>query len=168
MKAQILVRAKAKKLPSFCFFFLFIFYNSHMEIDLVIADFGEIKLTADDNLGDLQLGRVRQEYILDPYLRGILSWAVLDADKMIFYKDRELFLMTSVIYSEKFEVVGKRMQEVCTLSFSIFASSDSFQLKWLSSSRVSGELAFSDFSFSLVFSGKQKLVSNPHRSSQRF
>jgi len=142
--------------------------NSHMEIDLVIADFGEIKVTADDNLGDLQLGRVRQEYILDPDLRGILSWAVLDADKMIVYKDRELFLMTSVIYSEKFEVVGKRMQEVCTLSFSIFASSDSFQLKWLSTSRVSGELAFSDFSFSLVFSGKQKPVSNPHRSSQRF
>ena len=139
-----------------------------MEIDLVIADFGEIKVTADDNLGDLQLGRVRQEYILDPDLRGILSWAVLDADKMIVYKDRELFLMTSVIYSEKFEVVGKRMQEVCTLSFSIFASSDSFQLKWLSTSRVSGELAFSDFSFSLVFSGKQKPVSNPHRSSQRF
>ena len=133
-----------------------------------IADFGEIKLTADDNLGDLQLGRVRQEYILDPDLRGILSWAVLDADKMIVYKDRELFLMTSVIYSEKFEVVGKRMQEVCTLSFSIFASSDSFQLKWLSSSRVSGELAFSDFSFSLVFSGRQNLVSNPHRNSQRF
>ncbi|XP_067035698.1 uncharacterized protein [Acropora muricata] len=85
--------------------------NSHMEIDLVIADFGEIKLTTDDNLGDLQLGRVRQEYILDPDLREILSWAVLDADKMIVYKDRELFLMTSVIYSEKFEVVGKRMQE---------------------------------------------------------
>ena len=144
------------------------FHNRHKEFSFDIARVGKIKLTADDNLGDLQLGRVRQEYILDPDLREILSWAVLDADKMIVYKDRELFIMTSVIYSEKFEVVGKRMQEVCTLSFSIFASSDSFQLKWLSSSRVSGELAFSDFSFSLVFSGKQKLVSNPHRSSQRF
>jgi len=29
-----------------------------MKIDLDIADIGEIKLTADDNLGDLQLGRV--------------------------------------------------------------------------------------------------------------
>ena len=35
---------------------------------------------------------------------------------MIVYEDRELFLMTSVVYSENFEAVGKRMQEVCTLS----------------------------------------------------
>ena len=87
-----------------------------MEIDLDVADVEEMKLTADDNKGDLELGRVRQEYILDPDLRGILSCAVLDADKMIAYEDRELFLMTSVVYSENFEVVGKRMQEVCTLS----------------------------------------------------
>ena len=70
----------------------------------------------DDSLGDLQLGRVREEYILDPDLRGIQSCVVLDADKMIVYEDRELFLMTSVVYSENFEAVGKRMQEVCTLS----------------------------------------------------
>ena len=73
-------------------------------------------MTADDNLGDLQLGRVGQEYILDPDLREILSCAVLDAEKMIPYQDQELFLITSVVYSEKFEVVGKRKQEVCTLS----------------------------------------------------
>ena len=73
-------------------------------------------MTADDNLGDLQLGRVRQEYILDPDLRGILSCAVLDADKMIPYQDQELFLITSVVYSEKFDVVGKRKQEVRTFS----------------------------------------------------
>jgi len=85
--------------------------DSHMEIDLGLADVGEIKLTADDNLGDLQLGRVREEYILDPDLRGILSCAVLDADKMIVYEDRELFLTTSVVYSENVEVVRKRMQE---------------------------------------------------------
>ncbi|XP_015770417.1 PREDICTED: uncharacterized protein LOC107348871 isoform X3 [Acropora digitifera] len=85
--------------------------DSHTEIDLNIADIGDIKLTADDNLGDLQLGKVRQEYILDPDLRGILSCTVLDADKMIPYQDQELFLITSVVYSEKFDVVGKRKQE---------------------------------------------------------
>ena len=73
-------------------------------------------MTADDNLGDLLLGRVGQKYILDPDLRGILSCAVLDADKMIPYQDQELFLITSVVYSEKYEVVGKRKQEVCTFS----------------------------------------------------
>ena len=89
-----------------------------MEIGFDIADVGGVKLTADDNFGDLQLGKVRQEYILDPHFREILrsAYAVLDANKMIPYQDHELLLMTSVIYSEKFEVVGKRKQEVCTLS----------------------------------------------------
>ena len=85
-----------------------------MDIDL--ANIGEINLTADVNLGDLHLGRVGQKYILDLDLRKILSCAVLDADTMIPYQDEELLLITSVIYSEKFEVVGKRKQEVCTLS----------------------------------------------------
>ena len=75
-----------------------------------------MKVTADDNLGDVQLGKVRQEYILDPDFREILFHAVLDAEKMIAYQDHELFLITSVVYSEKFEVVGKRKQEVCALS----------------------------------------------------
>ena len=70
-------------------------------------------MTGDDNLGDLLLGRVHERYILDPDLRGILSCAVLDADKMIAYQDHELLLITSVVYSEKFEVVGRRKQEVC-------------------------------------------------------
>ena len=116
MKLQTLLRAKANNHFLFVFSLYIYFHNSHMEIDLGIADVGEIKQTADDNLGDLQLGRVREEYILDPDLRGILSCAVLDADKMIVYEDRELFLTTSVVYSENVEVVRKRMQEVCTLS----------------------------------------------------
>ena len=70
-----------------------------MKIDLDTADIGEIKLTSDDNLEELQLGTaIRQEYILDPDFRGILSCAVLDADKMIICEGRELFLMTSVVY----------------------------------------------------------------------
>ena len=62
-------------------------------------------LTADGNPVELQLGRVGQEYILDSDLRGILSRVVLDANKMIPYQDQELFLITSVVYSKKFEVV---------------------------------------------------------------
>ena len=54
---------------------------------------------------DLQLGRVGQKYVLDPDLRGILSRVGLDADKMIPYQDQELFLITSVIYTTKFQVV---------------------------------------------------------------
>ena len=87
-----------------------------MKLDFAIADVGETKLTVHVNLGDLQLGRVRQEYILDPDLRDILSLAVLDADKMTPYQDQELFLITSVVNSEKFEVVGERKKEVCAFS----------------------------------------------------
>jgi len=54
---------------------------------------------------ELQLGRVGQKYVLDPDLRGILSRVVLDADKMIPYQDQELFLITSVVYTTKFQVV---------------------------------------------------------------
>lgn len=72
-------------------------------------------MIADDNLRSILLGRVREEYILDPDLRGILSRAVLDADKMIAYQGHELLLMTSVVYSESFEVVDERKQKVCTL-----------------------------------------------------
>ena len=184
MRAQTLVRAKANNHLIFLFFSvylfsqqthgaevicvhlalslldsfflsLFDFHDSHTQIDLNIGDMGEIKRTADDNLGDLQLGRVRQEYIIDPDLRVILSCTVLDADKMIPYHDQELFLITSVVYSKKFEVVGKRNPEVCALSPSIFVSSDCFQLKWLASSRVGGELVFSNFSFSWFSAGNR-------------
>ncbi|XP_067035701.1 uncharacterized protein [Acropora muricata] len=82
--------------------------DSEIDIGVGVGAMADIKLIADDNLGDLLLGSVRQEYILDPDLRGLLSIAVLDADKMIAYQDHELLLITSVVYSEKFEVVGER------------------------------------------------------------
>ena len=124
------------------------YQHRHSEVDFDIPRVGEIRLTADDNMGDLLLGRVRQKYILDPDLRGILSRTVLDADKMIPYQDQELLLITSVVYSEKFEVVGERKLEVCTLSLASFwipfrvcfdfLSSGCFMLKWMASSRVGG------------------------------
>ena len=87
-----------------------------MKLALDGAHFGGANLTVDVNLGDLQLGRVREEYILDPDLRDILSVAEVDPNKMIPHRDRELFLITSVVNSEKFEVVGKRKREVRTFS----------------------------------------------------
>ena len=88
----------------FFFSLLICFHNRHTEGDFDIARIG---LTADGNLVDFQLGRVGQKCILDPDLRGILSRVVLNADKMISYQDQDLFLITSVVYNEKFEVVVK-------------------------------------------------------------
>jgi len=78
------------------------------EIGCNIAGGGEIHVNTDKNLGDLALGKLRQEYILDVELRGILRSAALDGEKMMPYKGQELFLITSAVYSEKFEVVGER------------------------------------------------------------
>ena len=142
-----------------------------MEIYVNVAEIGRIKLTAYVDLGDLQLGRVGQKYILDPELREILSCAVLDAEKMIPYQDQELFLITSVVYSEKFELVGKRKQEVCTFSpplLWICVCFDFHIIRLFPAKMVVVTWHFNSFPFPLVFSGKEKFVSNHHRSSQKF
>ena len=66
------------------------------------------------NQGVLTLGNLTQKYIIDdPDLRGILANAELDANKMkAFAECDKLLLITSVIYSEKFELNGERMHQV--------------------------------------------------------
>ena len=66
-----------------------------------------------DNQGVLTLGKLSQKYTDDPDLRGILANAELDASKMKpFAECDKLLLITSVIYSEKFELEGERMHQV--------------------------------------------------------
>ena len=87
---------------------------------------------------------------------------------MIPYQDQELFLITSVVYSEKFQAVEVEYAIFSTFLFAvIFISSDSFQLKCLASSSVSGELAITNFSFPLVFSREKKWPPALQCSSQR-
>jgi len=65
-----------------------------------------------DEQGVLQLGNLSQDYISDPDLRAVLANADLDANKMKDFEDQELLLATSVIYSDKFVLIGKRMRQV--------------------------------------------------------
>ena len=66
-----------------------------------------------DKDGVLTLGKLSEKYIDDTDLRAILANAELDANKMeAFPKSYQLRLITSVIYSEKFELKGKRMHQV--------------------------------------------------------
>ena len=116
MKAHALERAKADNHFRFFFSLFICFHNRREEIGCNIGGCGEIHVNTDKNLGDLALGKLRQEYILDVELRGILRSAALDGEKMMPYKGQELFLITSAVYSEKFEVVGEREYKVCTLS----------------------------------------------------
>ena len=73
---------------------------------------GNIK--SNDEKGILALGELSQEYIDDPDLRALLANAELDANKMKSFADDKLLLITSVIYSEKFELKGERMRQVKT------------------------------------------------------
>ena len=85
----------------------------HNEFDVDAAGFagGTVRLCY--NQGVLALGKLSQKYIDDPDLRGILANAELDANKMKpFAECDKLLLITSVIYSEKFELKGERMHEV--------------------------------------------------------
>ena len=69
----------------------------------------------DDEKGVLALGNLSYKYIDDPDLRGILANAELDASKMKSFAESDiLLLITSIIYSEKFELKGKRMHQVNT------------------------------------------------------
>ena len=66
-----------------------------------------------DKDGVLTLGKLSEKYIDDTDLRAILANAELDANKMeAFAESNQLYLITSVIYSEKFELKGKRMHQV--------------------------------------------------------
>lgn len=71
---------------------------------------GTIKLG--DGQGDLKLGKLRQHYIEDADLRKILAETILDPNKMKNFDRHALLLITSVIYSEKFELKGKRLVKV--------------------------------------------------------
>ncbi|XP_068744475.1 uncharacterized protein [Montipora capricornis] len=84
---------------------------SHRKGSLDLGEIGEISLTIDDNLGDLQLGKVSQEYISDSDLRKILTRFDLDTNMMSCLQGHELRLVTSVVYSERFEIQGNRKHE---------------------------------------------------------
>ena len=72
-----------------------------------------------DELGFLELGRLDQGYIRDPDLRDILANTDLDSNKMKALESQKLRLITTVIYSERFEVKGTRSREICTYCMDI-------------------------------------------------
>ena len=83
------------------------------EFDVDIAGFAGGTIRLCDNQGVLTLGKLSQKSISDPDLRGILANAELDANKMKPFEECDkLLLITSVIYSERFELIGERMHQV--------------------------------------------------------
>ena len=76
------------------------------------ANIASIEIKINEDLGSLELGRIDQEYILDPDLREVLAKTELDINKTGVFEDQELRLITSVIYSQRFVVKGNRKNEV--------------------------------------------------------
>ena len=72
----------------------------------------KVNVKISDDLGELELGKLDQEYIKDPDLRELLDMAALDVKRMKSLEDQKLRLICSVIYSEKFVLKGKRGHEV--------------------------------------------------------
>ena len=73
----------------------------------------KVNVKVSDVLGELELGKLDQEYIKDPDLRELLAdKAALDVKRMESLEDQKLRLIYSVIYSEKFVLKGKREHEV--------------------------------------------------------
>ena len=61
------------------------------------------------------LGRIDQEYIRDPDLREVLAKTDIDNEKADVFEGQQLRLIISVIFSERFEVKGKRRNKVFTV-----------------------------------------------------
>ncbi|PFX29859.1 uncharacterized protein LOC111324274 [Stylophora pistillata] len=71
---------------------------------------GTIRLSNDQ--GVIKLGKLSQKYIDDPDLRDLLARSEMDRKMMkSFAEGYKLLLITSVVYSEKFELTGVRKQE---------------------------------------------------------
>ncbi|KAL9985267.1 hypothetical protein ACROYT_G007647 [Oculina patagonica] len=85
---------------------------SSKELGVEVSQQMEVTVRTHEDLGDVQLGKLCQSYITDPDIRGVLAEkAVLDDKKMEPHKDDDLYLITSVVYSDKLEVTGDRVDE---------------------------------------------------------
>jgi len=85
-----------------------------MEFGVQVADIAEGNLKINYDLGELKLGKLDKEYFNDPDLHSILQGTELDTTAMERVENEKLYLIYSVIYSERFELEGKRQSEVMT------------------------------------------------------
>lgn len=82
--------------------------KSKHEISLKASEGVSVECTSNCNLGDLELGMMDEEYYEDTDLRDILDSGRLCKDKMAPYLKHKLYIVTSVVYSSMFKIVGKR------------------------------------------------------------
>ena len=103
-------------------------HNRNYEVGGEAANIVSGKLRISDELGFLVLGKVDQEYICDAELREILATAELNSDKVAVFKEQQLRLITSVVYSSRFQHKGIRMEKVRINCIGIFACTPNYNL----------------------------------------
>ncbi|XP_078357894.1 uncharacterized protein LOC144642722 [Oculina patagonica] len=86
--------------------------KSYTEVGLKAANMVEGKLKISCDFGKLELGKLDEEYFNDPGMNSILQETELDTKQMTRFENAELRLIYSVIYSERFELKGKKQYEV--------------------------------------------------------
>ena len=86
--------------------------HSLVTVKLEAGKFVKVNIKIADDLGELELGKLDQEFFRDPDLREILAKTTLDVDRMKVLEDQKLRLIYSVIYSERFLLKGHRQHEV--------------------------------------------------------
>ena len=92
-----------------CFCFL---QHSHVAVKLDVLKSVKVNVKVADDLGEVEFGKLDQEYFKDPDLRDLLAKTALDANRMEGLEDQKLRLIYLVIYSERFLLKGKRKHEV--------------------------------------------------------
>ena len=93
---------------------VFIHICSYTEFGIELLDVATGNLKISYEHGELKLGKLDKEYFDDPDLHNILQGTELDTSMMERLEKQKLYLIYDVIYSEKFELDGKRQSEVLT------------------------------------------------------
>ena len=125
-------------------FTFFCLKSRAQELDVNVRGYLQGNIKLNDDQGILELGKLSQKYIDDPDLREILANTTLDAKKMEMFEGENLLLITSVICSEKFELIEGRKHKVLVY-IAYIASLLIYSKNRVKPSRYHGELRIHSF-----------------------
>lgn len=75
---------------------------------LKTLDYAKIECQTNCSMGDMELGTIDEVYYEDTDLRALLENAVLGNEKMSPYANHKMYIVTGVVYSSMFKIIGKR------------------------------------------------------------
>ncbi|XP_031548935.1 uncharacterized protein LOC116286533 [Actinia tenebrosa] len=77
-------------------------------VSLKTLDYAKIECETNCNMGDMELGNIDEIYYEDTDLRSLLENAILSNKKLSPYSKQKMYIVTGVVYSSMFKVIGKR------------------------------------------------------------